>query len=126
MYQTDGVTRSAPQITTRHLSENISSEAAQRLHSQSGSEPADLIERIAMRALAFGADSAMRRDHAKLPASNEAPSTAPDTAPTVNVTIGRVEVRAIYPLPQAQPARRAHSSPMSLDEYFKKRNGERG
>jgi hypothetical protein len=34
-------------------------------------------------------------------------------------------VRAVYPQPQAQPARRVHPAPMSLDEYFKKRTGGR-
>jgi hypothetical protein len=121
---------SAPRIVTQLASQRIGSEAATSIQGRTAtaketaeSEPRDLIETIARRALAFGvAGSEMRRDRAKLPAANEATSLEPETAPTINVTIGRVEVRAVYPQPQAQPARRAHPAPMSLDEYFKKRS----
>jgi hypothetical protein len=131
--QANGVTLSAPRIVTHLGSQRIradassipslTAKAAQTPRSKGDSEPRDLIETIAMRALAFGvAGSAMRGDRAKPPAPNEATSAAPETAPTISVTIGRVEVRAVYPQPPAQPARRAHPAPMSLDEYFKKRS----
>lgn len=51
---------------------------------------------------------------------------APDPLPSVQITIGRVEVRAIMPPAQStvtvarQPAMKA----LSLDEYLKQRNGE--
>jgi len=56
---------------------------------------------------------------------NEAQASAAETAPTVNVTIGRVDVRAVFPQPQEQRARRAQPAPMSLDEYLKQRSGGR-
>lgn len=46
-------------------------------------------------------------------------------AAVVNVTIGRVEVRAM-PAPAAQPPRAARGpQPLSLDDYLKQRRGER-
>ncbi|HWS54785.1 MAG TPA: hypothetical protein VN228_11690, partial [Pyrinomonadaceae bacterium] len=57
---------------------------------------------------------AAARDDARAPAQ---------AAPTVNVTIGRVEVRAV-PAPPAPAARRAASPPhMSLEEYLRRRAG---
>lgn len=56
--------------------------------------------------------------------ASAAPQTQPE--PVINVTIGRVEVRAV----QAMTAQRAQRSPkpsgiMSLDEYLKQREGRR-
>jgi hypothetical protein len=49
-----------------------------------------------------------------------APSKAP---PTIQVTIGRVEVRATPP-PTPVPKKRRHTAPvMSLDNYLRQRNG---
>jgi hypothetical protein len=53
--------------------------------------------------------------------------TAPEPpAPTIQVSIGRIEVRAITP-PPASPVQRARSArpgpELSLDEYLKQRNG---
>lgn len=46
------------------------------------------------------------------------------TAPTINVTIGRVEVRATH-APDPAPRRTESTAPrMSLDEYLRRRNGE--
>lgn len=49
---------------------------------------------------------------------------APPPAPTVQVTIGRVEVRAVTPPPQVQPrpAERRASARLSLDDYLRQRN----
>ncbi|PZO52630.1 MAG: hypothetical protein DCF15_13590 [Phormidesmis priestleyi] len=44
------------------------------------------------------------------------------SAPTINVTIGRIEVRAM-PLASAQAKPRSASSVMSLNEYLRKRGG---
>lgn len=87
-------------------------------------ERRELIEATAQRALASRlARSALRRDSAQLQAPND--DAAPET-PTISVTIGRIDVRAIYPQPQTQQAaRRVHSGPMSLDEYLKQRSGGR-
>lgn len=63
---------------------------------------------------------------------NQAPSvrqkfieedTAADVGPTVNVTIGRIEVRAATQIPEAQPQkqRREHQV-LSLDEYLTQRS----
>jgi hypothetical protein len=47
-----------------------------------------------------------------------------DEAPTISVTIGRVEVRAIFaPPPLQRPGRPARLPAMSLDEYHKQRGG---
>lgn len=62
------------------------------------------------------------------PPPDEAPVEQADAsaAPIVNVTIGRLEVRA---LPTGAPAKprseRRGAQPMSLDDYFKQRRGER-
>jgi hypothetical protein len=47
---------------------------------------------------------------------------AAEVEPTISITIGRVDVRAVFPQTQAQPTRRVHPPPMSLDEYLKRRN----
>lgn len=47
------------------------------------------------------------------------------TEPVVQVTIGRVEVRAVAP-PARQENRRKPSSAMSLDDYLKRRGGRSG
>ncbi|QSQ27593.1 hypothetical protein JY651_22935 [Pyxidicoccus parkwayensis] len=51
--------------------------------------------------------------------------TAPESAPTqvVQVTIGRIEVRAATPPAPARPAPARQSSALSLDEYLRRRNG---
>jgi hypothetical protein len=49
-----------------------------------------------------------------------------DEPPTINVTIGRIDVRAIFPAPPTpRPARAARPAPMSLDQYLKERGGRR-
>jgi hypothetical protein len=60
-----------------------------------------------------------RRDDSAAPSLEEASS-----APTIQVTIGRVEVRAIVPSPPppARPAPRPH---LSLDDYLRKAKGDR-
>lgn len=85
----------------------------------------DLLETTAKRALASRSDhSAMRRDDGVLfPTPNEATQfPEPETPQTISVTIGRVDVRAVFPQPQAPRVRRAHPAPMSLDEYLKQRS----
>jgi hypothetical protein len=48
-----------------------------------------------------------------------------DSAPTVQVTIGRVEVRAVAPVPQApRPIERKRVPLLSLEEYLRGRNGK--
>jgi hypothetical protein len=85
----------------------------------------DIVETTARRALASGVvRPAVRRDDARLfPAHDQViPFRAPDPPPTINITIGRVDVRAVFTQPQAQPPRRAHPAPMSLDEYLKQQS----
>ena len=54
---------------------------------------------------------------------NAQPSAPGDAVETVVVTIGRVDVRAIFPAPQAaRRATRTQPQPLSLDEYLKQRN----
>jgi hypothetical protein len=85
----------------------------------------DIIETTAMRVLA----SRLIRPAARLPDARlfpthgeAAPFRAPEAPPTISVTIGRVDVRAVFPQPQAQRPRRAHPAPMSLDEYLKQQS----
>ncbi len=55
--------------------------------------------------------------------TNPAPAGAP-SGPTVRVTIGRVEVRAIFPERRAPQSPRAAAPPtLSLDEYLRQRRG---
>jgi hypothetical protein len=51
--------------------------------------------------------------------------TTAESEPVINVTIGRVDVRAVYPQPQPQASRRSVPAPMSLDDYLKQRRGGR-
>jgi hypothetical protein len=54
----------------------------------------------------------------------EATARKAKTEPTINVTIGRVEVRAQAPLSPPKPKNREKASPvMSLDEYLSRRKG---
>jgi hypothetical protein len=66
---------------------------------------------------------ALRREGSRF-AQNEL-LTGAESEPVINVTIGRVDVRAVYPQPQSQPSRRSVPAPMSLDEYLKQRRGGR-
>lgn len=55
---------------------------------------------------------------------DNAPTTGPSPTPTIQVKIGRVEVRAISTPPPSTPIRKPHSKPpiLSLDEYLQKGN----
>ena len=56
-------------------------------------------------------------------ASAAALPATPTTTPSISVTIGRVDVRAVFPQPQEQKrARPSRPAPMSLDEYVKQQN----
>jgi hypothetical protein len=56
-------------------------------------------------------------------ASKLTPQREPQPAPTIQVTIGRIEVRAT-PAPAASPASKAKPAPvLSLDDYLRQRNG---
>lgn len=67
---------------------------------------------------ATGPDSSLPTRN--LTAQAAEPGEAPET---VVVTIGRVDVRAIFPPPQAAPrATRSQPQPLSLDEYLKQRS----
>lgn len=44
---------------------------------------------------------------------------------TVHVSIGRIEVRAVQPPPDAKPREPAKSALMSLDEYLRSRRERR-
>ena len=64
------------------------------------------------------------RRAARLRTARDASRMQSESAPTINVTIGRVEVRATH-APQAPPRRTENAAPrMSLDEYLRRRNGE--
>jgi len=59
--------------------------------------------------------------HRRQPDERYADSSPPPDAPSVNITIGRVEVRAVSapaPKPRAEPRGR---QPLGLDEYLKRR-----
>lgn len=96
-----------------------------------GAEPlspahSDLLETMAARARATQVLGApMQGKHvSSFPNKNASIAfPAPEVEPTISITIGRVDVRAVFPQPQPQPAaRRVHPAPMSLNEYLKRRN----
>ncbi|MCL4798474.1 MAG: hypothetical protein KJ025_02745 [Burkholderiales bacterium] len=70
-----------------------------------------------------------------MPAAAEAPRSAPPlpavepqaiVEPVVNVTIGRVEVRAVMaPLPARERRKPATPKALSLEEYLERRHGAR-
>jgi hypothetical protein len=85
----------------------------------------DLLETMAVRARAAQVLVApMQSKHvSSFPTQNASTAfPAPEVEPTISITIGRVDVRAVFPQPQAQRTRRVHPAPMSLDEYLKRRN----
>jgi hypothetical protein len=57
-------------------------------------------------------------------AARDTPSARTEVAPTINVTIGRVEVRATQAQASAPRRAEAHAPRMSLDEYLRRRSGE--
>jgi hypothetical protein len=75
-----------------------------------------------------GVDSMPGREIFTPPAEPTAPQGAAERvadAPTIQVTIGRVEIRAtVAPTPARKPP--AQAPVMSLDEYLRQRNGGRG
>jgi hypothetical protein len=85
----------------------------------------DLLETMAVRARAAQVlvASMQSKDVSSFPTQNASTAfPAPEVEPTISITIGRVDVRAVFPQPQAQRTRRVHPAPMSLDEYLKRRN----
>jgi hypothetical protein len=71
--------------------------------------------------------SAARLTHSTLFPQQEAgtPSKAPQPESTINVSIGRIEVRAFTPPPASPKRANPSSRPMSLDEYLNK-SSQRG
>jgi hypothetical protein len=60
------------------------------------------------------------------PPSREADAQAPPQPPTIEVTIGRIEVRAVTPPPAPAPPPQRQAPPkMSLDDYLRAQSGGR-
>jgi hypothetical protein len=57
-------------------------------------------------------------------AARDTPSARTEVAPTINVTIGRVEVRATQAQASAPRRAEAQAPRVSLDEYLRRRSGE--
>lgn len=57
---------------------------------------------------------------------NQSASTGDETAPTIQVTIGRIEIRATPPTSSVRKNTDKKPSTMSLEEYLNKRNGNGG
>jgi len=104
-----------------------------RNHSVRGtfSDPTDtepLFGRKAEVATKSGLAPASRREHPQPLGDRTAPQFGQAHAtnePTIQVTIGRVEIRAtVLPTPTRKTP--THRSAMSLDDYLKQRNGSRG
>jgi hypothetical protein len=67
--------------------------------------------------------SALRAPVALSPVVSPRTTSAPSAPPRIEVTIGRVEVRAVYAPPSPGPARKPPSLPTtSLDDYLKQRD----
>jgi len=49
------------------------------------------------------------------------PAPKPASAPTINVTIGRVEIRATSPAPTPQRAQPKSANVLSLEDYLRSR-----
>jgi hypothetical protein len=69
--------------------------------------------------------TSMNDSHGRFNSQIAATSESSSSTPTIQVTIGRIEVRAISPPVHLTPAQRPRTpSPnLSLDEYLKQRNG---
>jgi len=59
-----------------------------------------------------------------LPPIPRLPATAATAPPTINVTIGRVEVRSVMPRVAVPKPTPKSASKLSLEDYLKQRNGE--
>jgi hypothetical protein len=64
------------------------------------------------------------RHHARQAATHDGARKSAEVAPTINVTIGRVEVRATQGQPAAKRRSEGATPRMSLDDYLRRRNGE--
>jgi hypothetical protein len=64
------------------------------------------------------------RRRARQTATHDGARKSADVAPTINVTIGRVEVRATQDRPAAKRRPDDAAPRMSLDDYLRRRNGE--
>ena len=88
-----------------------------------GTSPADRRESTTLQ---FGASGGYRQDGGRYPAGES--RRAPAAAPEIQISIGRIEIRAISDAPAAQPTGSGeHSSAskmQSLQDYLKRRNGE--
>lgn len=82
--------------------------------------PAPVVRRPERPAQA-AAPSAPRR----MPSAPSRPSTTAEAPPPVQVTIGRIEVRAVAAAPAPAPSRRA-APRLSLEQYLQDRHGGRG
>ncbi len=85
----------------------------------------DILETIALRARAAQVLGAPMQSKHRSSFPNQNVTTAfpaPGVEPTISITIGRVDVRAVFPQPETQRTRRVAPAPMSLDEYLKQRN----
>lgn len=94
---------------------------ADRLPAKNGAlmpSPEPSVRRVVVEALTTRRRSAPEQARVEAPAAAEA-------TPVINVTIGRVEVRAVPPAPPPQRTEARGPRPMSLEEYLKQRGGGR-
>ena len=107
---------------TQESDDEVSGPGPMELHQESGvllPKPAAVPVPYPAQREAPGADSATARDLASNTLMAEQP------APVINVTIGRVEVRAVQ-APAGRPRIEASKpKPLSLDDYLKQRGGNR-
>lgn len=59
------------------------------------------------------------------PVNHQPPVTPPEPAPTVQITIGRIEVRATPPPPAKAAQKQPRTPVLSLEDYLRQRNGGR-
>lgn len=104
-----------PASARRERLESSEAEARRERRERQPASPSSLVQ-----------PRAARRAEAQQQRQADAQTEA-EAAPIINVTIGRIEIRATSPAPRRPPRREpAGASPMSLEDYLRRRGGGGG
>ena len=121
--EADGEQRASEEKSSLTRIESARAEArAKESEGEAESYAARHVRRTRQEATSTETRPARRR--ARQTATHDGARKSADVAPTINVTIGRVEVRATQDRPAAKRRPDDAAPRMSLDDYLRRRNGE--
>lgn len=105
-----------PSTAHRERRESSEAEARRERRERQPASPSSLVQ-----------PRAARRAEAQQQQRQADAQTEAEAAPIINVTIGRIEIRATSPAPRRPPHREpTGASPMSLEDYLRRRGGGGG